>query len=151
MPTAKRDLAAGVLYLVVGTAFVAASLGLPIGTIQQMGPGYFPLILGSLLCLTGVAVAIRATRSRETQPIGAFNLRVVCAVLGSVALFALAVIPLGFVLALMILTIVSSFARTDVDVRTTLLSTIGIVVLSVVVFVVALRIQVPLWPFFVTR
>jgi len=50
-----KDHWGGALLVATGAAVIAAALGYRVGTLRQMGPGFFPLVLGVLLALAGVA------------------------------------------------------------------------------------------------
>lgn len=66
-----KDHAGGALLLVVGVAVVVAGAGYGMGTLRQMGSGFFPVVLGVLLALIGVALlssAGRAPRAGADEP-----------------------------------------------------------------------------------
>ena len=52
----SKDHYGGALLLALGVAAIAAGAGYPVGTLRQMGPGFFPVALGVLMALVGVAV-----------------------------------------------------------------------------------------------
>ena len=58
-----KDHVGGALMLVTGLAVVAAGIGYGMGTLRQMGSGFFPVVLGVLLALTGAALLITARRA----------------------------------------------------------------------------------------
>lgn len=67
-----KEIAAGALFIGLGVSFIVYTLAtLKIGTPQNMGAGYFPMILGSLLSLLGVVVILLGYRSsrEETTPV----------------------------------------------------------------------------------
>ena len=49
-----RDFWAGAIYLVLATVVLWIGRGYSHGTSARMGPGYFPVVLGSILALIGV-------------------------------------------------------------------------------------------------
>ena len=57
-----KDHVGGALLLVVGVAVVVAGRGYGMGTLRQMGSGFFPVLLGALLTLIGVALLFSAGR-----------------------------------------------------------------------------------------
>ena len=59
-----RDHVGGALLLVVGIAVVVAGIGYGMGSLRQMGSGFFPVVLGALLALIGVALLSSAGRTR---------------------------------------------------------------------------------------
>jgi len=59
-----KDHLGGALLLVAGVAVVVAGVGYGLGTLRQMGSGFFPVVLGALLALIGVALLFSAGRGR---------------------------------------------------------------------------------------
>jgi hypothetical protein len=51
-----KDLFIGIFFVVFGSYFLILSLDYPIGKISLMGPGYFPLIISTLLILVGMLI-----------------------------------------------------------------------------------------------
>ena len=54
---------AGTLLVATGLAVVAAGTSYGIGTLRQMGSGFFPAVLGVLMALIGVALLATARRA----------------------------------------------------------------------------------------
>ena len=64
----RRDYYAGALMVLIGAIAINAAGNYQLGTLQKMGPGYFPVMLGSLLILLGVLIAGTAsTGGNEEQ------------------------------------------------------------------------------------
>ena len=63
-----RDYYGGGLMILVGLAAVVIGLGYSVGSLARMGPGYFPVGLGVLLVLTGVAIVIGARLQQAPLP-----------------------------------------------------------------------------------
>ena len=61
-----KDHVGGALMLALGVAVVAAGLGYDVGTLREMGPGYFPVVLGALLAAIGAAM-LASTRRRTSD------------------------------------------------------------------------------------
>ena len=56
-----KDVWGGALMVAIGAGVVWwTALQYPIGTLQRMGPGYFPLALGIILMATGACIAAKA-------------------------------------------------------------------------------------------
>jgi putative tricarboxylic transport membrane protein len=90
-----RDIAAGLLFLAIGLHFaLGAWLSLRMGTALQMGPGYFPLVLGALLSALGIAIIVVALRSAAVK-IDAVSWRGVALVTASIIFFAATIRGLG--------------------------------------------------------
>jgi hypothetical protein len=63
----KRDYYAGALMILVGLVAAQDVRHYAIGTLRQMGPGYFPLALGALLILLGILIAGTASTGGPTD------------------------------------------------------------------------------------
>lgn len=61
----NRDFLAGLLFITIGGAGFGVALSYPFGNVQQMGPGFFPRILGAILVGFGVVTLVRGLRSGE--------------------------------------------------------------------------------------
>ena len=48
-----RDFLAGLLFIAIGVATVIGASDYPLGTIRNIGPGYYPILLGIALALLG--------------------------------------------------------------------------------------------------
>lgn len=53
----KRELYAGGLMMLVGLATAWEASTYPLGTLRQMGPGFFPVALGVILVLVGILIS----------------------------------------------------------------------------------------------
>jgi hypothetical protein len=55
-----HDVVQGGLFLAIGLTALLLGLEYPLGTPGRMGPGFFPIIISALLCLTGIGILLRA-------------------------------------------------------------------------------------------
>ena len=147
-----RDLWAGVMFFVFGAGFALGSLNYQIGSAARMGPGYFPLMLGIILALLGVAIFVGAfAASNEQLKISKVGWWEIGLILGAVALFALVLPQLGIIVAITVLIVVAAFASHEFKLRDTAISIIVLLVMSYLVFVKGLELQFPLWPKFMSN
>ena len=58
-----KDRLGGLLLVAAGVAVVVAGVGYGMGTLRQMGSGFFPVVLGVLLALVGLALLATAPRA----------------------------------------------------------------------------------------
>jgi hypothetical protein len=142
-----KDFVAGILFAAVGIAAIVIAANYPLGTAARMGPGYFPRILGILLILLGSALALRALKL-QGAPIPRWHWRPVVVVLGSVVLFGLIVNSVGLALSTILLIVLSSAASPEFRPKESVVAGIALAVLSVAVFVIGLKLQLPIWPSF---
>ncbi len=63
-----KDHLGGALLLVMGVAVVIAGVGYGTGTLRQMGSGFFPVVLGGLMALIGVALLASARAAAADPP-----------------------------------------------------------------------------------
>jgi uncharacterized membrane protein HdeD (DUF308 family) len=135
------------LCLVVGVVIAAAAQFHALGTAARMGPGYFPLCLGVILALLGIAQMFRACHGREDHiPLEAWDWPTLLLLTGAVVLFAAAIYWLGLVLALAFLVILSSAASHEFTWKGTLANLFVILALNLSVFVYGLSLPFQLWP-----
>lgn len=147
----QTDFASGLMFILVGLGFSLVARGYTMGTAARMGPGYFPFWLGILLAILGAVVLIGAMSAKgEDDRIASVDLRTVLWVLGSVVLFALVLKPLGMVLSVIVLVVVSSMASHEFTWKGTLLNAVVLVVISMVAFVYGIHLQMPVWPAFLS-
>jgi putative tricarboxylic transport membrane protein len=104
-----QDTALGGLFAAIGAAAFLLALSYPMGTANRMGPGYFPIIVSSLLFVTGIAILLRG-RMRDAPVIAGVLIKPVAIVLGSLVVFALLLEKLGLPLSVFVLLCLSATA-----------------------------------------
>jgi hypothetical protein len=180
----RPDLLAGGTFVAVGLAFAVASSRYELGSALQMGPGYYPLVLGGLLVALGVGVAAeglfrrrnpRDVPVRDSAPApvpgddpggddpggddpggddldgddtdgderGPVPWTSMALVVAAIVVFALGVRELGLVPALLIATFLAALAGRRNAVWAAGVA-VGLTVLCVLIFVVALQLRLPL-------
>ena len=140
-----KDFFAGLLFIAFGVAAIVIGSNYALGTAARMGPGYFPRILGLLLIALGLALAVRALRL-EGPPVPRFVWRPLLVVLGSVLAFGLMVNRAGVVVSTILLIVAASAASHEFRLRESLISGVALAALAVGVFVIGLKLQLPIWP-----
>ena len=140
-----KDFYAGLLFVAFGVFAIIIARNYPLGTAARMGPGYFPRLLGILLIVLGAALSLIALRGRGT-PLPGWKWRPVSIVLLSVVAFGLVLTHIGLVLSTIGLIVVASTASREFRFKESLLSGALLAALSVGVFVIGLKLQLPIWP-----
>jgi putative tricarboxylic transport membrane protein len=142
------------LVLAAGIVYEAMALWMPRGRIGQPGPGFFPMIVGAVLILTATACLVQALMARRTadptiqsadSPVSGNRQTVkVWFLIGFLILYAVAVQPVGFPIALLLFLVAAIW----VFGYRKWLPTLGIATLltaiSYLTFVVWLKVPLPL-------
>jgi hypothetical protein len=152
MKQSKKDYYGGALMAFIGSAAVYASIPYRLGSLDHMGPGFFPCALGALLAITGVLIALSG-RGQTGEghaapghaPEGMPDIRGGVCIIASILAFLL----LGHYFGLLPATFAIAFISAIGDRENTLLqSTILALAMSIVAAVIfwwALKMQMPLW------
>ena len=147
---------AGLPLLAFGAAVFAASWSYEIGELRRMGPGYFPMLLGAVLCIFGVLIVVQDARERPTgdrragrpdEPASRLGLirRPVIMPLAAVALFAALLETAGLFPAVVGCVAAAGFAERDNEPLTVLVVAVATAVFVSVVFVYLLGIPLRLF------
>jgi hypothetical protein len=140
-----KDFFAGLLFIAFGIAAIAIAANYPLGTAARMGPGYFPRLLGILLIALGAILSLRALRVRGPK-LPSWPWRPTVVALASVVLFGAIVDKVGMVVATIVLIVVASAASHQWRPRESLASAAVLAAAAVLVFVIGLKLQLPIWP-----
>lgn len=154
---AATDFYAGLLFAFIGSAALWVARSYPAGTAAQMGPGYTPNLLATILLLIGATLVIRswlpniartsAVSGDEETEVTGFAFRAGTAVLGAVLIFALIVDYVGLALSSIVLVMISRLAMPNYNVREALITAVCLSALCVVLFVYGLGMSVAAFPF----
>ncbi len=142
---APKDFWSGVMFCGFAVVAILGARGYSLGTAGKMGPGYFPLLLGSLLAALG-AILIGRSLVLGGEPVARFHVVPLAAIAAAVCLFGVMIEPLGLVLSLAVLTLMSASAGAQFRVLETLALAAALIVFSVGIFVYALGLPLNVWP-----
>jgi putative tricarboxylic transport membrane protein len=126
-------------------AMIIALKNYQIGSAVRMGPGYFPTVLGGLLCVLGLVVLADSfvIQGPKVQP---FHFRPLVLISVACVAYGYLMKPLGLVLATAVLVFVSAFGGHEFKWKEVAVLTVILIVFSVLVFVKGLTLPFPLWP-----
>lgn len=141
---ALKDILAGTAFIAFGVAFAAIALTYEVGSTLEMGPGYFPLALGAILALIGVLIIGKGFIGGEGAPIGHIPWRSIAFLTAAILFYGLTVRGLGLVPALLVTVALAGFSEPRAGVVWPIAISIGLTALSVLIFVVALQLRLPL-------
>ncbi len=156
----QKDFFSGLMFMGVGVAFAWGATTYNVGNGARMGPGYFPLMLGILMSVLGAIITLKAlvVETVGGDKIGKWAWKplffIILANLVFGALLAgLPVIKLpafGLIVAIYALTFIASMAETGWKFKNTFILATVLAVGSYLAFVLALKLQFPVWPAFIT-
>src|SRR5262245_11075464 len=139
----NTDFWSGVMLIALGAAAMIIARDYPFGTTLRMGPGYFPTVLGAVLCLFVLFLTGRGFRSSDAIS-GDWSARALIVVPLSLVLFGLLIDRAGFVPALMVLIIGASSAGKEFKLVEVVLLAVGLTAFCVAVFIWGLGLPYPL-------
>lgn len=142
---APKDFWTGVMFIAFGAIAMYVSRNYSLGTAGRMGPGYFPLLLGGLLGVIGLALVVRSFVS-DGEPVGRLAIGPLSLIVLAVVVFGALLQHVGLVIALITVIGVSALAsRQSRPLEVAALAAV-VTVFSVAVFVYGLRLPLPVWP-----
>jgi hypothetical protein len=137
----------GIFFIVLGLAALWLCREYPVGDLTRMGPGYFPRLLSIGMVCLGVLIV----RQGLPDLAGGKGLRggldrSFWLIPLSLVVFGFSVERLGVVAALALSLAVAGLAHREARIRDIAISIVTLIVLSVLIFVVALKLPLRLWP-----
>jgi len=146
----QRDFWSGLMFVGVGLGFAWGALNYRFGTSAQPGPGYFPFGLGILLALLGSFTLFESLTidTDDGEPVGAWSLKPLSIIIGSIVLFGLLLPRAGLFIALPVLVVTSALAGHEFKWHEALINAAILTVASWAIFVWGLKLPMPLLPAF---
>lgn len=147
----QRDFWSGLMFVVVGAVFAVGATNYSMGTSARPGPGYFPLILSVIMALLGAFVLFKSLTIEVEggDPIGHIAWRPLLVIVAAIAVFGLALPRLGLVITVPILIVMTSLAGDEFKWKGVLATAVVLTVGSWAIFVLGLKLVIPMWPWFV--
>ena len=156
----QKDFFSGLMFMGVGVAFAWGATNYNIGNGARMGPGYFPMLLGILLSLIGAVITFKATvvETENGDKIGKWAWKPLFFILLANLVFGvlLAGLPtlgipaMGLIVAIYALTFIASLAGSEFSAKAVFVLATILAVGSYVAFILALKLQFPVWPSFIS-
>jgi hypothetical protein len=143
----NRDYYAGALMLVIGLGAAWLGNDYHVGTLNHMGPGFFPVALGAMLALCGLAIALgaKASLAPGEEADRAPEWRGWGCIVAGIAAFVLLGRYGGLLPATFSLVFIAAMGDRDNTVRDALVLAAALCAVSVVVFWWGLKMQFPLF------
>ncbi|GAB4065207.1 tripartite tricarboxylate transporter TctB family protein [Ancylobacter sonchi] len=138
----------GLVFLAIGAAGILIARHYQMGTVQNMGPGYFPILLSSLLCIIGVLSVISSLATASREEMAAWPLMPTLSVALGVFVFGFTVERIGLLGASALLLLCIGYSQIRTRPLEYLLLATGLIVFSALIFVKMLGLPLELWPNF---
>lgn len=136
-----KDIVGSVLFGALGLYVLVTAPGLGLGTAQNMGPGYFPMLLGAALLLMSGGLFVSALATSGSLP--EIQWRPLVSVLASIAAFALAFRFAGLVPAIFLTVCVAALGDREARLLHSLALAVVISLLAWLIFRVGLGLPMP--------
>ena len=156
----QKDFYSGLVYTIVGVAFAYGATSYTIGTGARMGPGYFPLLLGSILAIIGAIILFKAlvVETPTGDPVGEWAWKPLIFIIAGNLLFGILLgglpsikLPaMGLIAAIYGTTLVVSMAGDKFKLKEVLILGTVLSVMSYLAFIMLLKLQFPVWPTFIS-
>lgn len=160
MIKSQKDFFSGLMFAVIGGGFAWGATNYSVGTGARMGPGYFPLLLGILLAIMGAFIVFYSLveHTEDGDKVGKFVWRPIVYVLGANLAFgillaglpSLGIPAMGLIVAIFALVIIASKAGDVFVLKEVLLLAAVLSTGSYLAFIMLLKLQMPVWPTFIT-
>ena len=160
MIKSQKDFFSGLMFTLVGAAFAWGATSYNVGTGARMGPGYFPLLLGIFLAVLGAFITFYSLveHTEDGEPVGKFAWKPIVFILGANLIFgvllgglpSIGLPPMGLIAGIYALVIVASKAGETFNLKEVLILATVLAIGSYLAFIVALKLQMPVWPAFIT-
>ena len=145
----KQNFASGLFFGTFGCFGALVARTYSLGTADDVGAGYFPFWISTLLAVLGVVLCLTSlSPAAERTEIARLDWRSTLWIVGAVLLFAVLLPHLGVVLSIVVLVIVSSMGSHEFTWRGALASSFVLAAMVYAVFVKGLHLQFPTWPTF---
>ena len=146
----QRDFLSGLMFVVVGATFAIGATNYSMGTSARPGAGYFPLMLSVIMAILGAIVLFKSLtiESAGGDPVGSIAWKPLLIIVFAITVFGILLERLGLFITVPILIIISSFAGDEFRWRGVIASAVILTLGSWAVFILGLKLTIPLWPRF---
>jgi hypothetical protein len=165
----ERDFWSGLMFIGIGVIFAVGATNYSMGPacppndpcaaslwarMSQLsahpGAGYFPLGLSVLLAILGAIVLFKSLtiESEGGDPVGSFAWRPLIVIVAAIAVFGVMLEPLGMLITIPVLIILTSLASDEFRWKGVLISAVVLTIASWAIFVLGLKLTIPVLPWF---
>jgi Tripartite tricarboxylate transporter TctB family len=157
----QKDFLAGLMFVIIGSAFAIGAYSYSMGEGARMGPGYFPRMLGVLLAILGCLITFKAltVATADGEKFGTIAWKPLACIIGANLLFGICLgglpsigLPsMGMLVGIFVLTFVASLAADRYKPLEVFILAVVLAIISYLAFIKLLNLQFPFWPAFLTN
>lgn len=142
----RRDYYAGALMMLIGLIVVNEGRTYQLGTLQRMGPGYFPVALGALLVLLGILIAGTASTggAEEQEAMPHAEWRGWFCIIAGPALFIVFGKYFGLLPATFACVFVSALGDRDTTLKSAVILAASVAIFGILLFSYLLQVSMPI-------
>jgi hypothetical protein len=146
----ERDFWSGLMFVVVGIIFAVGATNYSMGSSARPGAGYFPLLLSVIMAILGAIVLFKSLTIETPggDPIGHIAWKPLLIIVAAIAVVGVTIELLGMIASIPILIFIASLAGDEFRWREVIANAVVLTVGSWGVFIVGLKLTIPLWPWF---
>lgn len=141
----SKDFLSGLLFTVVGVVVVVGARSLHMGTANQMGPGYFPMLVGGIVTVIGIAITAKSQLWPDaSESVVSWEIRPLIFILLAIIAFGLLVDDYGLIAAVAAVVVIARLAGREGSMLELAIMVAVLIAISVAVFVYGLRMPLKL-------
>ncbi len=140
----SRDFWSGLLFMALGLAVLSMARHYPLGTTTRMGPGFFPVMLASLLAILGLIIAVRSFFARKRDAIETIAWKPLLLVVAATVFYGLLVKDAGFIAVTFIAILFAARASRHGGTIPRLILAAGTTLCCTLIFITGLGLPLPL-------
>jgi putative tricarboxylic transport membrane protein len=140
-----NDVMAGLALIAIAAFALVIAWPLNPGSTAAMGPGYFPRMLCFIQIALGAGIVVQGFNT-EGEPFERWFPRQLFWILASIIFFAVTIEPLGLVIAVAGVVLVSALGNRGTKIHEAVLVAIGMALFAVLTFPVGLGLPIRIWP-----
>ena len=140
----QEDFWAGMMFIGFGVLAIVISRDYPMGSAMRMGPGYFPTYLGVMMAILGAIISATSFKIAGGK-IAAFAWRPMILLSIAFSLFAWGIDNFGFIIAMLVMIFLSSFAGKEFKLKEIAVLSVILVAGCWALFIKGLELPFPLF------
>lgn len=142
----RQDVIGGLVLVALGAAGLYYARGYALGTLSVIGPGYLPRAYCTILVVLGALLTVKGWL-RPGATAGPVSIGPAALIMAALLVFALSIERLGLFVAVFATVLVSALASQQFRIVRTLVLAVVLSAGSVLLFIHALGLPIPVWPF----